>query len=79
MAGPDEVTGIEDRRADALLLKSNLEILNAIEVLQYHNKNHLYFGANPKRLSEEIQALLQSSLFAACRLSRALGLPGDEK
>lgn len=35
-----------------------LDVLWSILTLEYHDKNHLYFGTNPKRLNEEQRELL---------------------
>ena len=36
-----------------------LEELEAILLLEYHNKNHLHFGVNPKRLNEEKREIIK--------------------
>jgi hypothetical protein len=43
------------------LLKAYIEEAYALELLEYHNKNHLANGGNPKLLSEEMQNLLSAS------------------
>lgn len=35
------------------------EELEAVLLLEYHNKNHLQFGTNPKKLNEEKRLLVQ--------------------
>ena len=40
-------------------LKGYLETLNAIELLEYYDKNHLYFGTDPAKLSREKQELFR--------------------
>jgi hypothetical protein len=34
-------------------LRGHIEVLQAIETLEYHDKNHLYFGTDPSKLTRE--------------------------
>ncbi len=48
-------------------IKGLAEELLAILVLEYHNKNHLMFGANPKRLNEEQRDILVNIIWEVDR------------
>lgn len=56
---------------DFTLLIGYLETLQAILLLEYHDKNHLHFGTNPKRLNEEQRELVRLALASVERLRRA--------
>jgi len=50
------------------LIKGYTEQLQTIELLEYHNKNHLQYGANPKLRSERKQELIVSILYELAKL-----------
>jgi hypothetical protein len=43
------------------MLKDYIEEAYALELLEYHNKNHLKDGGSPKLISEEMQKLLSAA------------------
>ena len=48
------------------------EELKAILLLEYHNKNHLQFGTNPKKLNEEKREIVDAIL-AEVQVQQATG------
>lgn len=44
------------------LIKDYAEQLMAILILEYHDKNHLHNGTNPKKLNEDKRELVQCIL-----------------
>jgi len=49
------VKRIEDAQAE-------LEVLQAILLLEYHDNNHLAFGTNPKKLNENQRKLVRDAM-----------------
>jgi len=52
-----------------------LDTLEAILTLEYHDKNHLAHGTNPKLLNESQRALLRVALSKLDLLRKELGIP----
>ena len=50
---------VEDDKTIEDLIWDLAEELEAVLTLEYHNKNHLAFGANPKRLNEEQRSIVR--------------------
>lgn len=53
--------------------------LLGIELLDFHNKHHLYYGTNPTKLSLEKQELLNSILYRLSFLRKEIALKEKAK
>lgn len=73
-----QLSSCHDPKKVAHLLRfavDKLDTLEAILTLEYHDKNHLAHGTNPKLLNESQRELLQVALNKLDLLRRELGIP----